>query len=112
MEVISHNVEIFSKETKNDNEAEEAFSYFNFPEVPDAEVNVIERTSKDVLYEFVKYCESKKNETYTSHHFSFPANNKRVSLDLFLNSTKSQTKLCDFGVLEERTVRDRLVLGK
>lgn len=85
----------------------ETIKVFNTIDFDDEEEEDIE-----VLKEkFRAYCEPRKNITYLRHMFFTRAQGKNESIDAYVTDLKNKAKDCEFGLLTDSLIRDRIVCG-
>lgn len=66
----------------------------------------------DVLKEkFREYCEPRKNSTYLRHIFFTRAQGPNETIDAYVTDLKNKAKDCEFGLLTEDLIKDRIVCG-
>ena len=75
------------------------------------EAPVHERNLKQVMDAFDRHCNPKKNETVERYKFFSRFQNPRESLENFITDLKLLATTCNFGVLKDSLVRDRIICG-
>ena len=86
-------------------EALEVFNTFTWTRSTDAQ------KVKEVLKKFEEYCTPKKNLTYERYKFNTRNQHYNESIDEFVTSLKCLASSCNFEVLKESLITDRIVLG-
>ena len=64
-----------------------------------------------VNQKFELYCTPKKNITLERFHFNHCVQEKEESSDQFITRLKHLSQTCEFGVLENSLIKDRIVYG-
>ena len=64
-----------------------------------------------IIAKFEKYCEPRKNLTYTRHLFFTRSQGPTETIDMYVTDLKAKAKDCEFGPLTDSLVRDRIVGG-
>ena len=64
-----------------------------------------------VMQKFELYCTPKKNITFERFHFNHCVQEKEESSDQFITRLKHLSQTCEFGVLENSLIKDRIVYG-
>ena len=64
-----------------------------------------------VMKKFEEYCLSRKNITYERHVFNSRAQGVNESIHLYVTDLRLKAKTCEFGVLTDELIRDRIVCG-
>lgn len=71
-------------------------------------------TSKEnitnLVTKFEEYCNPKKNVTYERYKFNSVFQNGR-NFETFLTELRQKSKTCEFGVINDSLIRDRVVIG-
>ncbi|KAL4720370.1 hypothetical protein ACJJTC_014027 [Scirpophaga incertulas] len=73
--------------------------------------NLSNATYENVLEEFQRYCEPKRNILHARYIFQTRKQEVGEPFDNFLNDVKKLAKNCNFGSFEDEAVRDRLIFG-
>ena len=68
-----------------------------------------ERTLKDVIAAFKEHCNPKKNETVERYKFSTRVQEEGESIEKFVTDLKLLATTCNFGMLQDSLVRDRVI---
>lgn len=76
----------------------------------DEEVPTKEKTLDNVLTMFANHCEPVKNTIYERVKFNSMRQGE-LSIHQFITNLLSQADLCDYGVMRDELVRDRIVVG-
>ncbi|CAG9832705.1 unnamed protein product [Diabrotica balteata] len=69
------------------------------------------KNSGKVIQAFEEYCKALRNETYNRYKFFNRSQGEDEEFDRFLTDIKMLAKLCNFGVLEDSLVRNKIVSG-
>lgn len=85
---------------------DEALKVFNTMDFDDDEDDL--ETLKE---KFREYCEPRKNITYIRHMFFTRAQCKNESIDAYVTDLKNKARDCEFGLLTDSLIRDRIVCG-
>ena len=85
---------------------DEAIKVFNTMEFEEDEEDIEALKEK-----FRVYCEPRKNITYLRHMFFTRAQGKNESIDAYVTDLKNKAKDCEFGLLTDSLIRDRIVCG-
>ena len=64
-----------------------------------------------VMKKFEEYCSPRKNITYERHVFNSRAQGVNESIDLYVTDLRLKAKTCEFGVLTDELIHDRIVCG-
>ena len=71
----------------------------------------INRVINKVLKKLEAYCIVETNETYERYVFNKRDQQQGESFDSYLTALRSLIKTCNFGILQDNLLRDRVVLG-
>ena len=63
-----------------------------------------------IMEKFEEYCNRKKNITYERYTF-FTCVQGDVPISQYITELKPKAKSCEFGLLQESLIRDRVVCG-
>lgn len=85
-------------------DAVEVYNTFTFAEFGD------ELKLDKIMEKFEDYCNPRKNITYERYRF-FTCAQGDMSISQYVTELKLKAKSCEFGLLEESLIRDRLVCG-
>ncbi|CAL9700809.1 unnamed protein product [Knipowitschia caucasica] len=85
---------------------DEAIKVYNTMEFEGDDEDIDELKGK-----FREYCEPRKNITYIRHLFFTRSQAKSESIDAYVTDLKNKAKDCEFGILTESLVKDRIVCG-
>ena len=64
-----------------------------------------------VLQKLQRYCIGETNEIYERYRFNKRDQEPNESLDAYVTALRTLAKTCNFGVLENSLIRDRIVIG-
>ena len=64
-----------------------------------------------VLQKLQRYCIGETNEIYERYRFNKRVQEPNESLDAYVTALRTLAKTCNFGVLENSLIRDRIVIG-
>ena len=64
-----------------------------------------------VLQKLQRYCIGETNEIYERYQFNKRDKEPKESLDAYITALRTLAKSCNFGVLENSLIRDRIVIG-
>ena len=64
-----------------------------------------------VLQKLQRYCVGETNEIYERYQFNKRDKEPKESLDAYITALRTLAKTCNFGVLENSLIRDRIVIG-
>jgi plasmid maintenance system killer protein len=70
-----------------------------------------ERRTNTILEKFTSYCEPKKNLTWERHVFNTRNQQADETIDKYVTDLKIKAMSCEFGVLKDSLIRDRIVCG-
>ena len=86
---------------------EEGRKIFNTWTIPDGEREKVQ----PLLTRFREYCTPRNNITLERYKFNTRVQTPDETVDQFVVVLRQMAKTCDYGVLEEDMVRDRIVVG-
>ena len=64
-----------------------------------------------VLKKFEEFCLGEMNETYESYLFYMRSQDVGESVESYIATLRKMAKTCNFGQVEDRLIRDRVVMG-
>ena len=64
-----------------------------------------------VLKKFEEFCLGEMNETYESYLFYMRSQDVGESVERYIATLRKMAKTCNFGQVEDRLIRDRVVMG-
>ena len=64
-----------------------------------------------IIIKFEAYCNPKRNITYERHIFNTRVQGSNETIDAYVTELRLQAKNCEFGVLSNELIRDRIVVG-
>ena len=64
-----------------------------------------------ILSKFEEFCVGEPNEIYETYVFHLRQQQSDEKVDAYLAELRKLAKTCNFGAMEERMIRDRMVIG-
>ena len=86
---------------------EDAVEVYNTFVLDEAEQNKIE----PLIEKFEQYCTPKKNVTFERHVFNTRSQGPGEHIDSYITEMRKLPKACEFGILHDSLIKDRIVCG-
>ena len=86
---------------------EDAVEVYNTFVLDEAEQNKIE----PLIKKFEQYCTPKKNVTFERHVFNTRIQGSDEHIDSYVTELRKLAKSCEFGILHDSLIKDRIVCG-
>ena len=86
---------------------EDAVEVYNTFVLDEAEQNKIE----PLIEKFEQYCTPKKNVTFERHVFNTRSQGSGEHIDSYITEMRKLPKACEFGILHNSLIKDRIVCG-
>jgi len=64
-----------------------------------------------ILQKLQSYCTGETNEIYERYKFNKRDQELNESMDVYVTALRTLAKTCNFGILEDSLIRDRIVIG-
>ena len=64
-----------------------------------------------IMEKFEDFCVGETHEAYDSYKFHLRRQEPSETIEAYISSLRQVAKNCNFGVLEDRMIRDQVVMG-